>query len=120
MREKHKMLTFYLQSCFFCHTESKNVATTLICATGSHTKKIMACWLHSSYSNNFIGEKKNKKQKKRQKMRNDKLNKKNSFSKILKAQTQKLHTSPKVLTREYIKRVGGSTEKLWNAECWAA
>lgn len=38
MREKHKMLTFYLQSCFFfCHTESKNVATTLICATGSHT-----------------------------------------------------------------------------------
>lgn len=23
---------------FFCHTESKNVATTLICATGGHTK----------------------------------------------------------------------------------
>lgn len=46
LRAKHKLLTFYLQSWlffflfvfFFCHTESKNVATTLICATGSHTK----------------------------------------------------------------------------------
>ena len=31
-----KLLFFFLF--FFCHTESKNVATTLICATGSHTK----------------------------------------------------------------------------------
>lgn len=46
-RAKHKML-FYLQS--FCLTESKNVATTLICATGCHIK-IMARLSHSCYSN---------------------------------------------------------------------
>lgn len=33
-----KLAFFFLFVFFFCHTESKNVATTLICATGSHTK----------------------------------------------------------------------------------
>lgn len=96
----------------------------MICATGSHTKKTMACWLHSSYSNNFIGEEKKEETEKRTKKgRNNKLKKTKrqkivqQKKKILKAQTQKLHTSPKVLTREYIKR---GRQKLWNAECWAA
>lgn len=31
-------LAFFCLYFVFCHTESKNVATTLICATGSHTK----------------------------------------------------------------------------------
>lgn len=60
---------------FFCHTESKNVATTLICATGSHTKKTMACWLHSSYSNNFIGEEEGKKEETENRRKKRKLKK---------------------------------------------
>lgn len=59
---------------FFCHTESKNVATTLICATGSHTKKTMACWLHSSYSNNFIGGRKKKKRNRKKTKKREIIN----------------------------------------------
>lgn len=68
MREKHKMLTFYLQSCFFCHTESKNVATTLICATGSHTKKPWLAGCTAAIAIILLGgEKKIKETEKRQK-----------------------------------------------------
>lgn len=73
----------------------------MICATGGHAKKQkkgMARWLHSCYSNNFIGvvvveggrkettQKENKPQKKQ-------TQKKTSVNKILKAQTQKLDQS---------------------------
>lgn len=35
---KAKNVNILFTKLFFCHTESKNVATTLICATGRHTK----------------------------------------------------------------------------------
>lgn len=70
---------------------------------------MVAHWLHSCYSNNFIeGRKRNN--RKKDKM----INPTTTKIQHIKSTDPKLDTSPKVLTRGYI-RVDSET---WNAEWW--